>query len=59
MIGAEAPIWLLDEPANGLDTAGLALLEAAVAAHRAGGGIAVVATHLPVALPGARSVALG
>lgn len=59
VIGAEAPIWLLDEPANGLDTAGLALLEAAVAAHRAGGGIAVVATHLPVALPGARSVALG
>lgn len=59
VIGTDAPIWLLDEPANGLDAAGIALLEAAVAAHRADGGIAVVATHLPVALPGAQTLALG
>ncbi|GKS02941.1 heme ABC exporter ATP-binding protein CcmA [Sphingomonas aquatilis] len=59
VIGAEAPIWLLDEPANGLDGAGVALLEAAVANHRAKGGIAVVATHLPLALPGAQMLALG
>ncbi len=59
VIGAEAPIWLLDEPANGLDVAGVALLEAAVADHRAKGGIAVVATHLPLALPGAQMLALG
>ena len=59
VIGAEAPIWLLDEPANGLDGAGIALLEAAVADHRARGGIAVVATHLPLALPGAQMLALG
>ena len=59
VIGAEAPIWLLDEPANGLDVAGVTLLEAAVADHRARGGIAVVATHLPLALPGAQMLALG
>ena len=59
VLGTDAPIWLLDEPANGLDAAGIALLEAAVAAHRADGGIAVVATHLPVALPGAQTLALG
>jgi len=59
VIGTEAPIWLLDEPANGLDVAGIALLEAAVADHRAKGGIAVVATHLPLALPGAQILALG
>ena len=59
VVGAEAPIWLLDEPANGLDAEGVARLEAAVAAHRAGGGIAVVATHQPIALPGAMPVRLG
>lgn len=58
VIGADAPIWLLDEPANGLDVAGVTLLEAAVADHRAKGGIAVVATHLPLALPGAQMLAL-
>ena len=59
VIGAQAAIWLLDEPANGLDTAGIALLEAAVAAHRRAGGIVVVATHQPVELPGALPVRLG
>ena len=58
VIGADAPIWLLDEPANGLDTDGIAMIEAVIAAHRAGGGVALVATHQPVALPGARRIAL-
>ena len=53
-----APLWLLDEPANGLDTASTALLEARIADHRAGGGAVVVATHVPVALPGAVEIAL-
>lgn len=57
MAGGRA-LWLLDEPANGLDAASCAVLDAAVAEHRAGGGIAVVATHIPVALPGAVGVAL-
>ncbi len=54
-----APLWLLDEPANGLDAAALARLEALIARHRAEGGAVVVATHLPVALPAAMSLALG
>ena len=54
-----AAIWLLDEPATGLDAAGVALLEERVAAHRAGGGVVVVATHQPVAVPGALAVRLG
>lgn len=54
-----APVWLLDEPANGLDRASVTLLEALIAEHRAGGGAVVVATHLPVALPGAITLALG
>jgi len=59
VIGSNAPIWLLDEPGNGLDADGIARLEAAVAAHRADGGIALVATHQPIALPRATTVALG
>lgn len=59
VIASGAPVWLLDEPANGLDTAAVALLESAIARHRASGGIALVATHLPVALPDAVALVLG
>jgi heme exporter protein A len=54
-----ARLWLLDEPANGLDGDGQARLEAAMAAHRAGGGAILAASHQPLALPGAALVALG
>lgn len=53
-----APIWLLDEPANGLDLAAVERLEALVAAHRDTGGCVLVATHLPLAIPGAASIEL-
>jgi len=58
VVASAAPIWLLDEPANGLDTASVALLEGLIAGHRAAGGIALVATHLPIMLPDAREVQL-
>jgi heme exporter protein A len=58
MIGQRAGVWLLDEPLNGLDTAATALVEALVAEHCAGGGIALVASHQPIALPGRRTIAL-
>jgi len=58
VVASAAPLWLLDEPANGLDTASTAQLEALIAAHRAAGGIALVATPLPIALPDALAVAL-
>lgn len=45
------PIWLLDEPLNGLDTQGLAIVETLIEEHRAEGGIAVIASHLPLGLP--------
>jgi heme exporter protein A len=44
-----APIWLLDEPANGLDTASAATLGKLVDRHRAAGGIVLAASHLPLA----------
>ena len=47
-----AGIWLLDEPLNGLDTHWTGVAHAAIEAHRARGGIAVVASHQPLALAG-------
>jgi len=54
-----APLWLLDEPTLGLDTAAVARFGAALAAHRAGGGVVVAATHLPLPLPEAAELKLG
>lgn len=51
VLASGAPLWLLDEPANGLDTAALGLLETAIAAHRASGGAVLVASHTPITLP--------
>ena len=49
---AGAPVWLLDEPLNGLDAATTAAVETLVAAHIGQGGIAVIASHQPFALAG-------
>lgn len=59
VVASGAGVWLLDEPANGLDAASVALLAALIARHRDGGGVVLVATHLPVALPGAIEIGLG
>lgn len=53
-----APIWLLDEPTLGLDTAAVAALGKMLADHLATGGVVVAATHLPLPLPGAQSLAM-
>lgn len=58
VLASGSKLWLLDEPANGLDAASVTTLEHLIAAHRAGGGAVLVATHLPIALPGAIEVAL-
>ncbi len=54
LIGQKAHNWLLDEPLNGLDAEGAALVEALIAEHRAAGGVVIVASHQPLALPGAQ-----
>ena len=59
LIAAPAPLWLLDEPTNGLDADSTARLEAAIAAHRETGGVAVAATHLDFAGAGATTLTLG
>ena len=54
-----APIWLLDEPTNGLDATSVEKLEAAVERHRGTGGTVVVATHVALRLSNAVRLELG
>ncbi len=58
VIASAAPIWLLDEPGNGLDVDSIARLEAAMAAHRAAGGLILAASHQPLRLDRAREIGL-
>lgn len=58
VIASGAPLWLLDEPGNGLDAEGLERLAAAMAAHRAQGGAILAASHQPLGLEGAKALAL-
>jgi heme exporter protein A len=59
VMASGAALWLLDEPLNGLDTAAQTRVEAMIAAHRAQGGIVVVATHQPINLPNATHLEIG
>jgi heme exporter protein A len=58
LLGQRAPIWLLDEPLNGLDKDAVAAVESLAGDHRARGGITVIASHQPFALPGVRTIDL-
>jgi heme exporter protein A len=49
VMASAAPIWLLDEPLNGLDVRSADLLVSAVDAHRATGGAVLIASHQPLA----------
>lgn len=58
VMASGAPLWLLDEPLNGLDHDGAERLDRALAAHRRSGGAVLAASHQR--LPGAwRTIGLG
>jgi heme exporter protein A len=44
-----APLWLLDEPLNALDSDGAARLASLIEAHLGGGGAVLAASHQPLA----------
>jgi heme exporter protein A len=50
VIASKAGIWLLDEPANGLDAASLGELSAVMAGHLAAGGVILAASHQPLGI---------
>jgi heme exporter protein A len=58
LVVAARPLWLLDEPATGLDTDGQKRLGEIVAAHRASGGLVIAATHAALDLPGSCEIRL-
>jgi heme exporter protein A len=59
LLVAKRPLWLLDEPAAGLDADGQATLSRLIAEHVSAGGIAVVAAHGAPEISGAREIRLG
>jgi heme exporter protein A len=58
LAGMQAPVWLLDEPLNGLDSDAAKLFEELVEDHCNAGGIAVIASHQDFALGAKRELAL-
>ncbi|UYV38809.1 heme ABC exporter ATP-binding protein CcmA [Rhodobacteraceae bacterium D3-12] len=44
------PVWVLDEPTVSLDTEAVAMFGAAIRAHLATGGMALIATHIDLGL---------
>lgn len=59
VIASGAPVWLLDEPANGMDDAAQARLVAAIAKHRANGGTILLASHFALGIPDLAELDMG
>ncbi len=51
LLTAPAPLWILDEPLAALDTDGKRLLETLISEHASAGGLTLISTHQPLALP--------
>jgi len=58
LVGQATQIWLLDEPLSGLDTASQVIVSTLVRAHCGRGGIALIASHQPLDVPGMTSFAI-
>jgi heme exporter protein A len=56
---APTALWLLDEPATGLDSAALAILAGIMSDHRAAGGAVMAATHGDIGVGNAATLMLG
>jgi heme exporter protein A len=54
-----APLWLLDEPLNALDTPAQQAFRTVLQQHLVQGGLAIAATHTDLGVPGARTFELG
>ena len=59
LLVANRPLWLLDEPTTALDAAAQGRFAEIVRSHLAEGGLVVAATHAPLGIDNARTLALG
>jgi len=55
---ARKALWILDEPATGLDSDGISILTTLLREHVDAGGCAIVATHQPLAVSRFETLAL-
>ncbi|MEL6737506.1 MAG: heme ABC exporter ATP-binding protein CcmA [Pseudomonadota bacterium] len=58
LLGQGQLVWLLDEPLSGLDTASQELVSELVKEHLDGQGVALIASHQPLDVPGLQTLAL-
>lgn len=58
LLNRAVPIWLLDEPLSGLDADTIAKVTALIRLHIGGGGIALIASHQALDVPGMTSFAI-
>ena len=56
---APRPLWLLDEPSDGLDAEGLETLQNIIKSHLENGGAAIIATHQPQLWPHGETIRFG
>ena len=54
MVTRRAQVWILDEPFNALDTHAVLELQGLIAEHLESGGLVVLTSHQPLAIPGLR-----
>ncbi|KKB07782.1 heme ABC exporter ATP-binding protein CcmA [Devosia chinhatensis] len=59
LLVSRRPIWLLDEPSAALDNQGQAVLASLLSEHLEDGGLAIIATHDEIAVPGLATLMLG
>lgn len=59
LLVTERKLWILDEPTVSLDATAVAMFAAAIRAHLAGGGAALMATHIDLGLDEAEVLELG
>jgi heme exporter protein A len=59
LLSCQRPVWLLDEPVNGLDRAAQIRLTEMFGQHLRRGGIIVAATHTPLEIGPAHALVLG
>ena len=52
LVVVHRPLWLLDEPTTALDAEGTVVFRKLLELHLAHGGLAVIASHLDLGLPG-------
>ena len=58
LLVSHRPVWILDEPTAALDAVAEARFAEIVGRHLAGGGIALIATHQPLAIEAQASLVL-